>query len=318
MVQLPPEQRRTFASLDQLQIMPNPTAAASSTTGGTTSTTGTSTANAPSSQSLGTVPLGSVARLTLGHGPSQIPRQNKARRVDIDAPLSGGAPLGQVLAEVSQIMDAYPLPSGYRWQYGPSVTQNQGQFQALTLVVILAIALIYMLLAAQFESFLDPLVIMVAVPFATIGIIGSLWVTHRSFGLTAFIGTLMLVGIAVKNAILVVEFTKQLRRDEGYDAREALLHAGPMRLRPILMTTLATLGGMLPIALGIEAGSETQAPLGTVVIGGLVTSTLLSLVVVPTIYLLVARHIEPRFSPKPPTIRRRTVLAEKPQEPTAV
>ena len=171
--------------------------------------------------------------------------------------------------------------------------------------MILAIALIYMLLAAQFESFLDPLVIMVAVPFAAIGIIGALWVTHRAFGLTAFIGSLMLVGIAVKNAILVVEFTKQLRRDEGYDAREALLHAGPMRLRPILMTTLATLGGMLPIAIGIEAGSETQAPLGTVVIGGLLTSTLLSLVVVPTIYLLVARHVEPRFAPKPPALRRR-------------
>jgi HAE1 family hydrophobic/amphiphilic exporter-1 len=161
-----------------------------------------------------------------------------------------------------------------------------------------------MLLAAQFESFLDPLVIMMAVPFALIGIIGALWITHRAFGLTAFIGSLMLVGIAVKNAILVVEFTKQLRRDEGLDPREALMHAGPMRLRPILMTTLATLGGMLPIAIGIEAGSETQAPLGTVVIGGLLTSTLLSLVVVPTIYLLVARHIEPRFAPKPPTFHR--------------
>src|SRR6202007_3058453 len=112
-----------------------------------------------------------------------------------------------------------------------------------------------------------------SVPFALIGIVAALWVTHRAFGLTAFIGSLMLGGIAVKKAILVVEFTKQLRR-EGYGPREALLHAGPLRLRPILMTTLATLGGMLPIAIGIEAGSETQAPLGTVVIGGLITSTL--------------------------------------------
>jgi len=144
-----------------------------------------------------------------------------------------------------------------------------------------------------------------SVPFALIGIVGSLWITQRAFGLTAFIGSLMLVGIAVKNAILVVEFTKQLRRDEGMDARDALMHAGPMRLRPILMTTLATLGGMLPIAIGIEAGSETQAPLGTVVIGGLLTSTVLSLIVVPTLYLLVARHIEPRFAPKPPRFGRR-------------
>jgi HAE1 family hydrophobic/amphiphilic exporter-1 len=198
------------------------------------------------------------------------------------------------------------------------VTQNNDTFGALTLVVILAIALIYMLLASQFESFLDPLVIMMAVPFALIGIIASLWITHRAFGLTAFIGSLMLVGIAVKNAILVVEFTKQLRRDEGMDPREALMHAGPMRLRPILMTTLATLGGMLPIAIGLEQGSQTQAPLGTVVIGGLITSTMLSLIVVPTIYLLVARHVEPRFAPKPPSFRRPRgpVSGERAPEPT--
>ena len=264
------------------------------------------------------MPLSGVASVTLGQGPSQIPRQNKARRVDIDAPLAGGAVLGDVLGQVTNVMNSYTFPQGYRWQYGPAVTQNNDTFGALTLVVILAIALIYMLLASQFESFLDPLVIMMAVPFALIGIIASLWITHRAFGLTAFIGSLMLVGIAVKNAILVVEFTKQLRRDEGMDPREALMHAGPMRLRPILMTTLATLGGMLPIAIGIEQGSQTQAPLGTVVIGGLITSTMLSLIVVPTIYLLVARHVEPRFSPKPPSFRRPrgTVSGERAPEPT--
>ncbi|HTD35921.1 MAG TPA: efflux RND transporter permease subunit, partial [Candidatus Limnocylindrales bacterium] len=312
MVQLPANERRSFESLGSLLIMPNSGTAGvvgipgqAGAGGATSSANETTAATGPSSQSLNAVPLSGVAQLTLGQGPSQIPRQNKARRVDIDAPLLGGTPLGEVLNDVTAAMNRYPLPTGYRWQYGPAITQNQGQFQALTIVVILAIALIYMLLASQFESFLDPLVIMMAVPFAVIGIIGSLWITHRAFGLTAFIGSLMLVGIAVKNAILVVEFTKQLRRDEGLDPREALMHAGPMRLRPILMTTLATLGGMLPIAIGIEAGSETQAPLGTVVIGGLLTSTVLSLIVVPTFYLWVARHIEPRFAPKPPSFRRR-------------
>jgi HAE1 family hydrophobic/amphiphilic exporter-1 len=299
MVQLPPDQRRTLASLNALLITPAATQTA------TLPSVGAAALDAPSSQSLNAVPLSAVATLSIGQGPSQIPRQNKARRVDIDAPLAAGATLGDVLSQVTDVMNAYTFPSGYRWQYGPAVTQNSDTFGNLTLVVILAIALIYMLLASQFESFLDPLVIMMAVPFAVIGIIGALWLTHRAFGLTAFIGSLMLVGIAVKNAILVVEFTKQLRRDEGLDPREALMHAGPMRLRPILMTTLATLGGMLPIAIGLEAGSETQAPLGTVVIGGLVTSTLLSLVVVPTIYLWVARHVEPRFLPKPPSFRRR-------------
>jgi HAE1 family hydrophobic/amphiphilic exporter-1 len=306
MVQLPPQQRRSLDALSSLLINPSTaTLNANAAGGGGAVNGGGNSANAPSSQSFNSVPLSSVATISLGQGPSQIPRQNKARRVDIDAPLAGGAALGDVLGQVTDVMNAYTFPQGYRWQYGPAVTQNNDTFGALTLVVILAIALIYMLLASQFESFLDPLVIMMAVPFALIGIIASLWITHRAFGLTAFIGALMLVGIAVKNAILVVEFTKQLRRDEGLDPRDALMHAGPMRLRPILMTTLATLGGMLPIALGIEAGSQTQAPLGTVVIGGLVTSTMLSLVVVPTIYLWVARHIEPRFAPKPPSFRRR-------------
>jgi HAE1 family hydrophobic/amphiphilic exporter-1 len=302
LVQAPPSERRSFESLATLPLVP-PT------------TSGSSSSGASSSLSLGTVPLSALAQIAIGQGPSQISRQNKQRRIDINATVIG-QPLGVVVERAQKIMDAYPLPSGYRWQFGPAITQNNDAFSSLALVVLLAIALIYMLLASQFESFLDPLVIMMAVPFALIGIVGSLMVTGRAFGLTAFIGSLMLVGIAVKNAILVVEFTKQLRR-QGMDAREAILHAGPRRLRPILMTTFATIGGMLPLALGIESGSSTQAPLGTVVIGGLISSTLLSLLVVPTLYLWVARNIEPRFTSKPPTLSGRTSEARlaPPREP---
>jgi HAE1 family hydrophobic/amphiphilic exporter-1 len=157
---------------------------------------------------------------------------------------------------------------------------------------LLAILLIYMLLASQFESLLHPLIIMFSVPLSLAGVVLALVMTQRSFGLTAFIGLLMLVGIVVKNAILVVEFTNQLRH-RGLSARDAVLQAAPLRLRPIVMTTLATTGGMFPIAAGIEAGSSTQAPLGTVVIGGLLCSTMLSLVVIPTLYLWAANHIEP-------------------------
>ncbi len=280
-VQAPAAQRRSFASIGNLAIVP-PSALAAGTT------------NLPS------VPLSSLADIRTSFGPSQIPRQDKQRRIDIDADVND-APLGDVVARARAIMERYPLPSGYRWKFGPENAQNDDTFGALGLVVLFAIALIYMLLASQFESFLDPLVIMTAVPFALVGIVGSLVVTNRAFGLTAFIGSLILVGIAVKNAILVVEFTKQLRRD-GLTAREALLRAGPRRLRPILMTTIATIGGMLPLALGIEVGSSTQAPLGTVVIGGLVTSTALSLLVVPTLYLWVATHVEPRFTKRPPRL----------------
>jgi HAE1 family hydrophobic/amphiphilic exporter-1 len=310
-VEMPPAQRRSFASLKELQLIP-PAAGTGVVTGnpGTASATGASGGGAiisnsttlgPSSISAPTVPVAAVATINEGVGPSQISRQNKQRRIDIDAAILG-VPLGGVVAQAQKIMGAFTLPSGYRWQFGPSITQNNDVFGAMALVVLLAIALIYMLLAAQFESFLDPLVIMMSVPLALVGIAGSLMLTHRAFGLTAFIGSLMLVGIAVKNAILVVEFTKQLRRS-GMDAREAVMHAGPRRLRPILMTTLATIGGMLPLALGIEAGSSTQAPLGTVVIGGLITSTILSLLVVPTLYVVVATHIEPRIG-RPPSRRR--------------
>jgi len=158
-----------------------------------------------------------------------------------------------------------------------------------------------------------------SVPLSVVGVVLSLWITHRSFGLTAFVGTLMLVGIVVKNAILVVQFTNELRHD-GMEARDAVMRAAPMRLRPILMTTIATIGGMMPLALGLEAGSETQAPLGTVVIGGLLTSTMLSLIVVPTLYLWVARHIEPRFESKPPSlpIRRRGPEPQPEPEPVGV
>jgi HAE1 family hydrophobic/amphiphilic exporter-1 len=237
--------------------------------------------------------LGSVAHITTGLGPSAISREDLQRRVEIDAPLIG-RPLGPVLSDTSAVMRDFPFPDGYHWEFGPEIMRGQYSFNALYAAVGLAIVLIYMLLAAQFESYVDPLVIMMAVPLSLVGIIGSLLITHRAFGLTAFIGSLMLVGIAVKNSILVIEFTKQLR-EQGVEVRDALLRAGPMRLRPILMTTFATIGGMLPLAIGIEAGSSTQAPLATVVIGGLIASTFLSVLVVPTLYLMVSKRSGGRF-----------------------
>jgi HAE1 family hydrophobic/amphiphilic exporter-1 len=284
-VQLPPDQRRSFTSIENLQV---PVSTASV---GTASLNATTTPTAGQTYTLQTLPLGEVADISTGVGPSEITRQNKQREIDVTATLAG-IPLGAAVEASTQIMDTTPLPSGYYWQFGQSVTQQNQTFGSLGLIVMLAVLLIYMLLASQFESLLHPVVIMMAVPLSLAGVVIALVVTQRSFGLTAFIGLLMLVGIVVKNAILVVEFTNQLRH-RGLSAREAVLHAAPLRLRPILMTTLATTGGMLPIAAGIEAGSETQAPLGTVVIGGLLCSTMLSLVVIPTLYLWAADHIEP-------------------------
>ena len=295
-VQLPPSQRRSYASVADLSL-------AVPTAGGTTASTLNSNPSATPGQNytLQTVPLTEVANVSVGTGPSQISRQNKQREIDVTAALLGTT-LGDAVTQATAIMNNVALPAGYHWQFGPAITQQSDTFGSLALIVALSILLIYMLLAAQFESLLHPLVIMMAVPLSLFGVVAALMISHRAFGLTAFIGVLMLVGIVVKNAILVVEFTNQLRRD-GFSPRDALLQAAPLRLRPIIMTSLATIGGMLPLTLGLEAGSSTQAPLGTVVVGGLLCSTLLSLVVVPTLYLWTATHIESRFIKPPPPAR---------------
>jgi HAE1 family hydrophobic/amphiphilic exporter-1 len=315
-VQLPPDQRRSLQSIQNLMVpvstVPTGLLVNSSSSLPLSSSNGSVSVN-PGAGSTGnytlqTMPLAELASITFGTGPSEITRQNKQREIDIDAGLN--IPLGQAVAQATRVMNSIALPAGYHWAFGPQVLQQGQTFSSLGLIVALAILLIYMLLASQFESILHPLVIMVAVPLASAGVVfgilarnviwmaGSAIFGHpfapMAFGLTAFIGVLMLVGIVVKNAILVVEFSNQLR-ERGMSAREAVLHAAPMRLRPILMTTLATIGGMLPIAAGIEAGSETQAPLGVVVIGGLAVSTTLSLIVVPTLYLWASHHLEPRL-----------------------
>lgn len=300
-VQLPPEQRRSLSTIETLQIPVTGGGTSSATTGiqvagsnagaSSGSLLSTTTATPGQTYTLPTLPLSEVASISTGAGPSQITRQDKQREIDVTATLAG-LPLGAAVQAATQIMNTTPLPAGYYWGFGQSVTQQSQTFGSLGLIVLLAVLLIYMLLASQFESLLHPLIIMFSVPLSLAGVVLALVMTQRSFGLTAFIGLLMLVGIVVKNAILVVEFTNQLRH-RGLSAREAVLQAAPLRLRPIIMTTLATTGGMLPIAAGIEAGSSTQAPLGTVVIGGLLCSTMLSLIVIPTLYLWSANHIEP-------------------------
>jgi HAE1 family hydrophobic/amphiphilic exporter-1 len=283
-VQLPPNERRSYQSIADLMLqVPSST--------GATNISSTTTAIPGQNYSLQTIPLSDVASIQVGAGPSQITRQDKQREIDITASLTN-VPLGAVVEQATQAMNSISLPSGYYWEFGQSVTQQNQTFGSLGLIVLMAVLLIYMLLAAQFESLLHPLIIMMSVPLSIAGVVVALLMTQRSFGLTAFIGLLMLVGIVVKNAILVVEFTNQLRH-RGLSAREAVLEAAPLRLRPILMTTLATIGGMFPIAANLEPGASSQAPLGTVVIGGLLCSTMLSLIVVPTLYLWAANHIEP-------------------------
>lgn len=226
--------------------------------------------------------LNQVAQPTYGYGPSQIDRMDRRRYVAIMGMPQGRA-ASEIQADVEKAMDSIKMPSGFYWDWGTTQKRQAEEFGGMGVAVLLAIALIYMLLASQFESLIHPLTILFSVPLAATGVILGLFLTGRTFGLTAFIGVLMLVGIVVKNGILLVDYTNQLRR-RGMQRNEALLAAGPTRLRPILMTASAAVFGMLPLALAIGKGSEIQAPMATAVIGGLISSTFLTLFVVPAVY----------------------------------
>jgi HAE1 family hydrophobic/amphiphilic exporter-1 len=294
-VQLPEVDRKSIAQIMALPISPG-TNGPSSNAGGATAASGVASANANTSNANTSVTnitppngnyvlLSQVARPLTVMGPNEITRQNNQRYIGITA-ITQGRPQSQILADLQKVMSSYHFPPGYYWDFGLNQRQQKDEFAGLALAVIMAIALIYMLLASQFESFLYPLTILISVPLASVGVALALFLTGRAFGLTAFIGVLLLIGIVVKNGILLIDYTNQLRA-RGLERDEAVLTAGPTRLRPILMTSSAAILGMLPLALSIGQGSETEAPLATAVIGGLLTSTLLTLLVVPVVYTLL-------------------------------
>jgi len=232
----------------------------------------------------GPVLLSQVATATIGVGPREVQRQNRQRYNDLGGRIVDRAQ-SDVMKDVKKALDKVHFPPGSYWSFSADELQAEKDAGGLGLSVFLAVALIYMLLATQFESFISPLVVLCSVPLSAIGLVLALFITGRSFGLTAFIGLLMLIGIVVKNGILLVDYTNHLR-DQGMSRDQAVLTASPTRLRPILMTTLAAMLGMLPLALGIGTGSEMYVPLATAVIGGLATSTMLTLFVVPTVYTI--------------------------------
>lgn len=232
----------------------------------------------------GNVTLRQVASPLATKGPTQISREDRRRVITVSGQPQGRS-LGDIQHDVETALSDMVFPEGYTWDWGSNQKRRAEEFGGMTLAVALAIALVYMLLASQFESFVHPLTVLLSVPLSAIGVVLALFLTGRAFGLTAFIGLLMLVGIVVKNGILLVDYTNVLR-GRGMGLREAVLTAAPTRLRPILMTTFATIFGMFPIALGFGDGAETQAPMATAVMGGLATSTMLTLFVVPVVYTL--------------------------------
>ncbi|MDI6711187.1 MAG: efflux RND transporter permease subunit [Bacillota bacterium] len=231
------------------------------------------------------VPLRDVAELRVGEGPTTISRENQARVVTISGKLVG-RDLGSVIKDAQARLAGLPLPPGYTIEYGGEAEEMAETFGNLSIALILAVVLVYMVLAVQFESLVSPLAIMFSVPVSLTGVVLGLLLTGKHFSVPAFIGAIVCVGVVVKNAIVLVDYINILRA-RGMEREEAIRTAGPIRLRPILMTAFATVFAMLPLALGLGEGGEMHSPLAVVVIGGLIFSTLVSLLLVPVMYSIL-------------------------------
>jgi HAE1 family hydrophobic/amphiphilic exporter-1 len=221
-------------------------------------------------------------------GPTQIERKNQERINRVNAELGAGVALSEAVDNVRDSLYAIQdrMPEGFSVGFGAEVEAQATAFRQLQVLLLLAVLLVYAVMASQYESLRDPFIVMFAVPVASIGVVVSLLVTATSFSLQAYIGVIMLAGIVVSNAILLVDYTNILRRRDGKPLREAVELAGRTRLRPILMTTMTTILGLVPMALALGEGAELQAPLARVVIGGLAASTMVTLVLVPAVYTI--------------------------------
>ena len=229
------------------------------------------------------VRLSQVADLRLGLGANQINRRDLNREVEITANTSGRS-LGEVSADIRKLLDETALPPGYGYRFGGSTKDMQESFTYAVSALAMAVIFIYMILASQFRSYLQPVALMASLPLTLIGVVAALLMWRSTLNMFSIIGVIMLMGLVTKNAILLVDFANRAR-DEGMERGAALLEAARVRLRPILMTTLAMIFGMVPLAFALTEGSEQRAPMGQAVIGGVITSSLLTLVVVPVIYV---------------------------------
>jgi HAE1 family hydrophobic/amphiphilic exporter-1 len=231
------------------------------------------------------VAMRQVANFVAGTGPTQINRKDLTREILLSANVQGAAS-GTVGQQVSEKLAQIPLPPGYRFVTGGATRDMTESFGFAAQALLLAVIFIYMILASQFGSFLQPLAIMASLPLALIGVVAALLAWRSTLNLFSMIGFIMLMGLVTKNAILLIDFANQARAG-GASRAQALLSAAEIRLRPILMTTLAMIFGMLPLAIGTGEGSEQRAPMGHAVIGGVIASTLLTLLVVPVLYTLL-------------------------------
>jgi len=235
----------------------------------------------------GLVQLASVVKVEEKVSPRELNHFNRVRSATLTANLAPGVTIGRALDDLRRIAKT-SLPRGVRTDLAGESREFAESSGGLNVLFLIALAFIFLVLAGQFESFLHPVTILVSVPLAVAGALASLWLMRMSINIYSQIGLIMLIGLVTKNAILIVEYANQ-RIARGLDVTEAVVGAATIRLRPILMTTLSTVFGVLPIALGLGAGSESRKPLGVAVVGGMLFSTLLTLVLVPVVYSLLAR-----------------------------
>ncbi len=234
------------------------------------------------------VVLRNVVKIQPRRGPVLIERKDQQRVIYVTANFSD-RDLGSILTDIRRGLATIPVPSEFNIVMGGDYEEQQKSFRELLTSFVLALVLVYMVMASLYESLRDPFVVMFSVPFALIGVVLALLVTRSTFNVQSYIGCIMLAGIVVNNAILLVDHTNLLRRRDGMPMDQAIREAGRRRLRPILMTACTTMLAMLPLAIGLGEGSEAQAPLARAVIGGLLSSTVITLVVVPLVYTLIGR-----------------------------
>jgi hydrophobic/amphiphilic exporter-1 (mainly G- bacteria), HAE1 family len=233
------------------------------------------------------LPVSSVISSERRRSPTEIERVNGQRVTYITANLQSGAPLGSVVGKLQDNLRDFPLPRGFSIVFSGEFKEQQEAQVDFLLSIIMAVILIYMVMAAQFERFLDPLIVMVSVPLAFIGVVPTLLITGTSLNVQSLMGIIMLIGIVVNNAIVLVDYINLMRRERQLNVHDAVVRAGRLRLRPILMTASTTVLGMLPLSIGTGAGGEIQASLARAVIGGLTVSTLITLILIPVTYTSV-------------------------------
>jgi hydrophobic/amphiphilic exporter-1 (mainly G- bacteria), HAE1 family len=256
------------------------------------------------------VPLRTVVEVDVSRGPVIIDREDQERVIPVTATLVAGEDLGTAAEAARAALREVPVPDGHAVILGGEYEEQQKASRQLLMALALALLLVYMVMAAEFENLLDPFVVMFSVPMAAIGVFFTMWLTQTTFNIQSYIGMILLIGIVTNNAIVLIDYVNLLRRRDGMELHEAVVEGGRRRLRPILMTTAATVLGLIPLALGIGEGAEVQASMARVVIGGMTVSTLITLLLVPVVYTTISEWQDRRAARRTARAQARREAAE--------